>query len=161
MLGVLHDTIGQLNKVDISCTQVKYPIVFLILKTINCLFVRPSICILYDNLSNPSIKCKEHTTLYELCLSLLSCLGKLCNPETNWFQVKQMRVYKSVAPFNRRLTAVAWHPHEPNVSSKQFWQGLQIFSLFALSYESAKSPIFTSRAAAESNSTVGSSSPSS
>lgn len=30
-------------------------------------------------------------------------------------QVKQMRVWKSVAPFNRRMTAVAWHPHEPNV----------------------------------------------
>ena len=26
-----------------------------------------------------------------------------------------MRVFKSVSPFNRRVTALAWHPHEPNV----------------------------------------------
>merc|ERR1719317_84624 len=30
-------------------------------------------------------------------------------------QVKQMRVWKSLSPFNRRMTAVTWHPHEPNV----------------------------------------------
>ena len=31
------------------------------------------------------------------------------------FQVSQFRVFKSVTPFDRRVTALAWHPSEPTL----------------------------------------------